>query len=158
MSNKKINQFPSDVSINGNELILIMDNNVTKKMVAGNFMNFVFDNIGVYTLSTPIAQLNGLDVLLITDVNNGDSKNTTLDDVKNYILSGASNFLSGSTKSISDLGFEITTYPTAILRENVTLPDDSYVTYSSPLIVDNNVVITIPPTSTLTIVANNKKK
>ena len=48
MPNKKINQFPSDVSINGNELILIMDNNVTKKMIAGNFMNFVFDNVGVY--------------------------------------------------------------------------------------------------------------
>jgi hypothetical protein len=154
MPNKKINQFPSDVSINGNELILIMDNNVTKKMVAGNFMNFVFDNIGVYTLSTPIAQLNGLDVLLITDVNNGDSKNTTLDDVKNYILSGASNFLSGSTKSISDLGFEITTYPTAILRENVTLPDDSYVTYNSPLVVDNNIVITVPLSSSLNIVNN----
>ena len=154
MPNKKINQFPTDISINGNELILIMDNNVTKKMFSGNFMNFVLSNLGNYVLNTPIAQLNGLDVFLIADVNTGDSKNTSLDDVKNYILSGVSSFLSGSSKSISDLGFEITTYPTAVLRENVSLPIDSYVTYNSPLVVDNNIVITVPLSSSLNIVNN----
>jgi len=49
MLNKKINQFGTDIILTGNELILIMDNGVTKNMELTNVKDFVLS--GESTLS-----------------------------------------------------------------------------------------------------------
>lgn len=54
--------------------------------------------------------------------------------------------------SLSDLGFDITPNPTKIINQNVVLPDDTNVTYPSPLVFGGGYSITIPTNTTLTIV------
>lgn len=54
--------------------------------------------------------------------------------------------------SLSDLGFSIKSLPTAIIDRDILLPDDSYVTYQSPLVIGVGDVLTVPPTSIFTVV------
>ncbi len=98
-NNKRINQFNTDTNLTGNELILIMDNGITKNMGLTN--------------------------------------------VKDFVLSGVTN--------LSDLGFSVTPKPSKVINKNIILPDNTNVTYPSPLIMDINNTIVVPTNTTLII-------
>lgn len=84
MSNKKINQFPSDNSIQGTELILIMDNNTTKKLVVDNLKGYVLSGTtdvyvtgGTYSNSTITFRNNTGGTFSITGITSGGSGSTS---------------------------------------------------------------------------------
>lgn len=54
--------------------------------------------------------------------------------------------------SLSDLGFSITTRPSTVIIQNIVLPEDTDVTYVSPLTMDINTTIIVPINTTLTII------
>jgi hypothetical protein len=54
--------------------------------------------------------------------------------------------------SLSDLGFNITPLPTAVIRQDINLPEDSYVTYSAPLVISSGYTLTVPPSSIFVII------
>ncbi len=101
--------------------------------------------------------IQGTELILIMDGNT--TKNMVVDNLKDYVLSGVSEVITGitatTTTSISDLGFEITTLPTAVLNEDVLLPNDSFVTYNSPLVISSGVQLIVPPSSLLSIINSN---
>lgn len=99
IQNKRINQFNTDTNLTGNELVLMMDNGITKNM--------------------------------------------ELTSVKDFVLSGVTN--------LSDLGFNITPNSSNIIHQNILLPENSNVTYPSPLTmdIDNTIIV---PTDTILII------
>lgn len=99
-SNKRIDQFNTDTNLTGSELVLMMDNGITKNM--------------------------------------------GLTSVKNFVLSGVTN--------LSDLGFNITPKPSKVINQNIILPDNTKVTYPSPLIMGINNTIVVPTNTILTII------
>lgn len=60
--------------------------------------------------------------------------------------------LNPNYSSLSDLGFEIRSKPTKIINQNVLIPEDVDVTYNSPLTLGGIYTLTVPISSTLTIV------
>lgn len=54
--------------------------------------------------------------------------------------------------SPSDAGFTITPKPTKVLNSNITLPEESDVTYPSPLTIGVGYELFVPPSTTLTLV------
>ena len=131
--------------------------------------------------NTPIDGFNTLSALtgneLILAMSSGTTINLTLDKAKDYILKlvDESEIITGGTysngtaeftnktggtftvtgftnESLSDLGFEITSLPTAVINKDILLPNDSYVTYQSPLVINNGHTLTVPPTSIFTVV------
>lgn len=96
--------------------------------------------------STP---LTGGTVIGSTNFING----VTADTVYSNSFIGDGSQLSGVLGlSYSDLGFTITSPPPAIINQNVVLPNNSTVTYPSPLIMGSGYTITIPIGTTLTII------
>jgi hypothetical protein len=106
---------------------------------------------GQSDLLVNINSMTGLTIngdLHINGISSGNS-------VSNLSIDSNGKLISGSTaniSSLSDLGFEITALPTAVIRKDVSLPNDSYVTYHSPLVVDNGVLISVPSSSEFNIV------
>lgn len=66
-------------------------------------------------------------------------------------LSGSPLTINPEYYSVSDLGFVVTPKITAVIKQNVLLPENSNVTYPSPLVVATGYVVTVPITTTLTI-------
>ena len=60
-------------------------------------------------------------------------------------------FFTGST-ALSDLGFSISALPTKIIYQNVSLPEDSYITYNSPLVIAGGYNLTIPSSTILQVI------
>lgn len=54
--------------------------------------------------------------------------------------------------SLSDLGFSITTRPSTVIIQNIVLPEDTDVTYVSPLTMNINNTIIVPINTILTII------
>ena len=136
INNKRINEFNTDKILTGNELILMMSDGVTQNMELTTVKDFVLSgvsNTGIY----------------IT----GGTYNSGIATFTNNIggIFSVSGFTINST-SLSDLGFSITSLPTAVINQNISLPNDSYVTYQSPLVINNGYTLTVPPSSMFTIV------
>ena len=60
-------------------------------------------------------------------------------------------FFTGST-ALSDLGFSISALPTKVIRQNILLPEDTYITYNSPLIIEGGYDLIVPSSTILEII------
>jgi hypothetical protein len=230
--NKRINQFNTDTILTGNELILMMDNGVTKNMVLVNVKDYILDGasslpelgfvtaplvinqditlpdnsvvyyygeltIGSgYTLTIPsgttleIIDINkntfitgntNTNSVLVGGINNavsllannsvviggvglsGNSSDTvyvpklninnliTGDAINNLGIDSNGNIIISDLFSLSDLGFNITPKSTSIIHQNIILPDNTDVTYPSPLTMDVDNIIIVPIDTTLII-------
>jgi hypothetical protein len=189
-ANKRINQFNTDTNLTGNELILTMDNGVTKNMVLTNVKDYILDGFTTlpelgfittpieinqditlpedsivyyfgdliigsgYTLTIPSGTtLELIDVnkeaITITGgtYSNGVATFTSSDDSSFDVLG----FYTGST-SLSEYGF-ITT--PAEINQDITLPEDSIVYYYGDLKIGSGYTLTIPSGTTLELIDVN---
>ena len=90
--------------------------------------------------------------LNVQNVGSGTSLfNLGIDSTGN-IVTGTTDVGGNNLFSASDLGFNITPKPSVIINQNVILPPNCDVTYPSPLIVGSGYSITIPSSTTLTII------
>ena len=90
--------------------------------------------------------------IVIKSVATGTSIASLGVDASGNIVSGATGVGGNNLFSASDLGFNITPKLSAIINQNVILPPNCDVTYPSPLIVGSGYSITIPSSTTLTII------
>lgn len=67
-------------------------------------------------------------------------------------LSGDPLTVNTSFYSPADLGFVITPKPAAVINQNVILPENVDVTYPSPLVIGAGYTLTVPISTTLTII------
>jgi hypothetical protein len=231
-NNKRINQFNTDSNLTGNELILMMEDGITKNMVLTTVKDFIlsgesaYSNLGFiiapteitqdvvlpddsivyyygdlniasgYTLTIPSGTtleiidtvntfitgdtsnnsvlIGGVDNMIDPLANNsvviggvnitGTSENTvylpnininnltTGDTYNNIGVDSNGNIIINDSFSLSDLGFTVTPRPTTIIIQNVLLPKNTDVSYTSPLIMDNNHIIIVPTDTILTII------
>ena len=127
---KRINQFSSDSNLTGNELILTMDNGVTKNMLLNNVKDFVLNNIDTDDITiTGGTYSNG--VAIFTN-NTGGTFNVA-------------GFYTGST-TLPELGFNVV--PNEI-NQDITLPDNCTVYYNGNLNIGSGYTLTIPSGTTL---------
>lgn len=131
---KKINQFNLDSNLTGGELILTMDNGITKSMLLDDVKDFVLNNIEDINI-TGGTYSNG--VAIFTNTTGGT-----------FSVTG---FYTGST-SLPELGFNIT--PNEITQD-ITLPDDSTVYYYGELNIASGYTLTIPSGTTLELINPN---
>ena len=61
-------------------------------------------------------------------------------------------YVDGITTSLSDLGFTITPTTASIINQNIILPENCTVTYPSPLNMGVGYTVTVPPSTTFTII------
>jgi hypothetical protein len=187
---KRINQFNLDSNLTGNELILTMDDGITKNMMLDNVKDFILNNdndltdLGFitspntitqditlpedsnvyyygdlsiasgYTLTIPSGTtLTIIDANQVTTTvtggtyNNGVATFTSSDDSSFDVLG----FYTGST-SLSEYGF-ITT--PAEINQDITLPEDSIVYYYGDLKIGSGYTLTIPSGTTLELIDVN---
>jgi hypothetical protein len=179
-NNKTINQFPTDVVLTGTEYILGMSEGVTIKLVLDNIKSFVLSgqssgSTAVYltgaTYDNSTGTLNLINSSGETIPVTGFYTGGTSDLPVVYVTGGTysdgvatftnttggtfdvTGFYTGDTsQSVSDLGFVVTPKVSAVINQNVILPENSNVTYPSPLTIGDGYTITVPSTTTLTII------
>jgi hypothetical protein len=175
--NKRINQFNTDTNLTGSELVLMMDNGVTKNMELTDVKAFVLSGItnlitgntnnnsvlvgGVGNIVNPLANnsvvIGGVGI-------SGTSSNTvylpklninnliTGDTINNLGFDSNGNIIISDLFAISDLGFIVTPKSSKVINQNIILPDNSNVTYKSPLTMAINNTIVVPTNTILTII------
>ena len=77
---------------------------------------------------------------------------TTGDAINNLGIDIDGNVIISDLYSLSDLGFNITSRPTTVIYQNIILPENTDVTYMSPLTMDVNNIIIVPIDTILTII------
>lgn len=158
MSNKTISQFNTDGLLTGSEYLLGMSEGVTVKLVLDSVKNFILS--GSSSGNTFVESISD-DGNGIVSVDNSDPLNPIIvfsgvttdgSTITGTGLVGDPLTVNSSFYSPADLGFIITPKPSAVINQNVILPENVDVTYPSPLTIGSGYTVTVPISTTLTII------
>lgn len=131
----------------GNEIDISSNNSVIVGG-SGNAISLLSDNsvvIGGVGITGTTANTVYVPKLNINDLPIGDALN-------NLAIDTNGNIVVSDLYSLSDLGFNITSRPSKVIYQNIILPEDTDVTYASPLTMDVNNIIIVPVNTILTII------
>ena len=136
--------------ITQNETFVTGDTNNNSVLVGG--INNIID-----PLTNNSVVIGGIDITGTTSntvyVPNLNINNlTTGDTLNNLAIDSNGNVVISDLYSLSDLGFNITSRPSTVIHQNIVLPENSDVTYPSPLTMDVNNTIIVPIDTILTII------
>jgi hypothetical protein len=136
--------------ITQNETFVTGDTNNNSVLIGG--INNIIDS-----LTNNSVVIGGIDITGTTSntvyVPNLNINNlTTGDALNNLAIDSNGNVVISDLYSLSDLGFNITSRPSTVIHQNIVLPENSDVTYPSPLTMDVNNTIIVPIDTILTII------
>jgi hypothetical protein len=161
---RQIDYFDELFNQDGNELFLLSLNGDTHTMSLDTIKQYcITESVtgGTYNPLTGVAtftnfnggtfSVSGFKTDDIT-LTGGTYSNGTATFTNNIGDSFSVSGFSTVTTVLSDLGFSISSLPTKTINQNILLPEDSYITYNSPLVMGDGYDLIIPSSSILEIV------